>query len=190
MHAAHVYALAPLEYRVALDAAVVWCSSSAHGRVICQSEALYPEVTQRIDVNLPPPWGSMVWLEPQTEDWTGIIKTSIQGGKSISRLAAILSLPPARYLPEKPESQSPLGYLRGGIHRLCKELEQAGLAKQAIFGLHSGQSVGLNYLANASRQMGLPALGDRFEFYAKKHYTKSLQKAWGATCALVLAAKV
>lgn len=185
-----ICAQSPPEYRLALDAAFSWCSPFAPIRVLCQSPALEAEMNQRLDAPAAPPWRSLLWIEPQTSDWLDVLSTFARSEDHPSHLAMILSLFPAKHLPSRLAStDSSLGVQRWGIQRLRRALRRQGFHQQAWFGIHTGQSVLLFFLAERARQLGAFALGDRLEFTARLHYTKPLAKTWLATCALGMASQ-
>ncbi len=64
-----VYSLAPLEYRLALDAASVWLARSAPLLLRCDQPALQFECLQRLPAGHSPPWRGVLWLEPGHPTW-------------------------------------------------------------------------------------------------------------------------
>jgi hypothetical protein len=179
-----------LEYRNALDVVCVWCLRDLHVKIICDQPALIGEINQRLTISSTPPWSSGLWVEPQSAYWLATLGEFSQQLIPGGRLAVISSLPPARRLPERRGwSGSSLGEQPGGHTRLLRALVDQGFAINSVHGLHTGQAVLLNAVAQCARKVGRLALADRLEFSARQHYIKPLSIAWPATCALILATR-
>jgi hypothetical protein len=180
--------LAPLEYRIALDAACAWLATHFPQHVCCEQAELAAELDLRLSPSLQPPWLSALWLEPQQEGWQAGLPELSSALPAQAHLAVLLSLPPARRLPERRHWRSDaLGEQPGGLKRFLQALAGSGFILQSLHGLHSGQSALLNSLALLARRGGRLAWGDRLEFAARKSYIKPLSQSWGATVALALA---
>ena len=185
-----VFELTPLEYRIALDAASVWLAHDPPLRLRCDQPALLPEIEQRLPLAGGPPWKSGLWLEPQQAGWQAALTEFSRCLPPGARLAVLLSLPPARRLPERCAwSGQALGEQKGGLDQFRQAFTGQGFGITSLHGLHSGQAVLLNALAMAARNLGRLALGDRLEFAARKRYIRPLHQAWRATCALLLAVR-
>ena len=178
--------LAPLEYRIALDASCTWLAFYLPIKLVCEQITLLQEVEQRIPMAVISPWSSGLWLEPQSVGWQHTLAEFSQQLASGSRLAILLSLPFARWLPERRNwSGTPLGERIGGLHKLLNKIPEYGFMVESVYGFHCGQSVILNIVAICARKIGRLANADRIEFAARTHYTQRLPNAWNATCALV-----
>jgi hypothetical protein len=179
-----------LEYQIALDAASVWLSDLNLRGLVGGDVVLRRESHQRLRFQEEPPWRGILWLEPQERDWEMSLQKFSSELLSGNKLAIILSLSPAKRLPERGEIQdSPLGFERGGLKQLSTRLIKKGFDMHDINYLHTGRSIGLNQLAEFARRLHLFALGDRLGFIAKKYYIKRPKGLGLATCALITATK-
>ncbi len=182
--------LAPLEYRIALDAACAWLAPHPPLRLRGEQPSLAAELEMRLAHSLQPPWRSALWIEPQRDGWQSALAELAAALPSQARLAVLFSLPPARRLPERRDWRGgALGEQAGGFERFLQALPDNSFALHSLHGLHSGQSVLLNALAALARKAGCLALGDRLEFTARKSYIKPLSRSWGASVALALAVR-
>jgi hypothetical protein len=120
-----VYALAPLEYRLGLDAACTWLATKPPLCLRCDQPVLLPEVEQRLDHTLLPPWSSGLWLEPQLTGWQFALTEFSAYLPSKAPLAVLLSLPFARCLPgNQCWPGVPLGKQRGGLKQFVRSLNE------------------------------------------------------------------
>lgn len=185
-----LYALAPLEYRLALDAAGLWLAGHLPLRLLCEQPALLPECRARLPFEDQPPWRGLLWLEPQQETWSATLPDLAAHLPTAARLALLLSLPPSRYLPESRSwPGAPLGPLPGGLQSLLSALHQHGFTIEVAQAIHTRRAVAGNALARLARRLGRHALADRLEFAARRHYVQPLQRSWQAACALLLASR-
>jgi hypothetical protein len=185
-----VYEQAPLEYRVAMDAACTWLGAYLPAGLRCDQPELKTEAEQRLRFEDAPPWQSGLWLEPQEQDWGAGLADFLGQLAPGARLAVVLSLPPARRLHERKDWRSPaLGEKAGGMRRFLRGLAEQGVVVEAEMGLHSWQAVGLNLAGQAARRARFWALADRLEYAARLRYSQRLGGAWSATCALILGHK-
>lgn len=190
MTAVPLYLLAPLEYRLALDAAGPWLAGHAPLRLLCQQPALEAECQQRLPFSPLPPWNGALWLEPQLDSWSATLPELAARLAPGARLALLLSLPPARYLPEtRLWPGQPLGPQPGGLQSLLHSLHQHGFEIHLAQALHTRRAVAGHALARLARLLGRHALADRLEFAARRHYIQPLQRSWQAACALLLATR-
>jgi hypothetical protein len=181
-------AIIPLEYSIALDAASVWLASYSPRKILCEQPALEQEVSQHLPIVKTPPWRSALWVEPQRLTWEKTLVDLSTQLPNDSNLAVLLSLPPARRLPDRHTwPTTSLGERPGGLNTLTHALLRHGFVINSVHGFHTGQSVFLNLAASFSRKLSCLALADRIEFFARQHYIKLTSKAWFATCALILA---
>lgn len=182
--------LAPLEYRIALDAACAWLAPHPPLRLRGEQPGLAAELEMRLAPSLQPPWRSALWIEPQRDGWQAALAELAAALPNQARLAVLLSLPLARRLPERRDWRgTALGEQAGGLARFLRALPENGFALHSLHGLHSGQAVLLNALAAVARKAGRLALGDRLEFSARRSYIKPLSRSWGASVALALAVR-
>jgi hypothetical protein len=182
-----VYTLAPLEYRLALDAAAVWLVGSTPVGLRCEQPALELECRSRLPANHPPPWRGLLWLEPQYPTWQpaldGLAAHLLPG----ARLALLLSLPPARRLPGfRLWGDDPLGIHPCGLRRLRQALADLDFTLQAARAFHGVPSLFWNTTSCLARLSFRRALADRLEFTARLHYLQPLERSWLSTCALLL----
>jgi hypothetical protein len=183
-----VYDLAPLEYRLGLDAASVWLARHSPVLLICEQPALRLECLQRLPVSHDHPGPGVLWLEPQRQTWRSVLTGLDARLASGAHLALLLSLPLARRLPEcRIWDGNPLGQQPGGLQSLLHALHQHGLIIEVAQALHTRRSILTNASARLARTLGLHALADRLEFAARRHYIQPLKRSWQATCALILA---
>lgn len=182
-----VYQQAPLEYRLALDVACTWLAMCAPVCLRCDQPDLSAEAEQRLPLDTTPPWQGALWLEPQVPAWQAGLEEFSSNLASGARVAAILSLPPARRLPDRQAWQGTcLGEQRGGLKQFLKAFTGHGMIIDSVWGMHSWRAVGLNAAAHTARRLGWWALGDRLEFAARLLYTQQLGWAWSCTCALIM----
>lgn len=182
--------LAPLEYRIALDAACTWLAARPPLLLRSEQRELDAEIELRLAPSPQPPWRSALWVEPQRDSWQRALTELSMSLPSRARLAVLLSLPPSRRLPERNKwLGESLGEQPGGLRRFVQAFADQGFELPTMHGLHTGQSVLYNALAGLARNAGRLAWGDRLEFTARRSYIKPLSRSWGATVALALAVR-
>lgn len=161
-----VYALAPLEYRYALDAAMSVMGNKDEILVRCGDSALLGEVRNRIPV-----WGESrpaeagLWVEPQVDGWGEDLKALAE----CDSLVLVASRPLARLIPEGWKAGG-LGMRSGGTGKLVRALQDAGFGVESHYGIHTLTSIGLNTLSRFADIFDRPDLADRLGFAARLHY--------------------
>lgn len=184
-------ALAPLDYRYALDATMTVLAGRGTPLIICNIAELGGEIRQRL-----PRWSTTqpapaaLWIEPQAPTWTAELATLAAALAPGAPLVIIASRPLARLLPERRAWQGqPLGLSIGGVNRLRAELPQAKFRLQTIQGIHSVVSIGMSVLSLVAEHIGRLEVADRLHFAARLHYRTTGSLALGATVALLIAQK-
>jgi hypothetical protein len=186
-----VAALAPLDYRYALDAAMAVLPAKTAPIVRCNIPALVGEIHQRI-----PYWSETrpatagLWLEPLAGTWRTDLVALANALPIGAQLAVVASRPLARLLPERRSwDGQPLGLRPGGVAWLRRALVRANFALRASYGIHSVSAIGLNLLSRQAERWGRPDLGDRLGFKARLCYCTTGPYAALATVALLIASK-
>lgn len=186
-----VYRLAPLEYRLALDAAASLLSTQGPPVLSCGCQPLAEEVRQRFPAApAARPARAALWVEPGLQGWraelTAIVADLAPGGT----LVVIASRPLARLLRERHSwGEAALGQQLGGLGRLGQELRAEGLVLRAERDFHGPTSMILSSLSSLAERAGLPALGDRLLAAARRSYRERAPLAALATVALLVAEK-
>jgi len=183
-------ALAPLEYRYVLDAALPALAGAGEPLVRCNLPALAGEIRQRI-----PRWSAAdaraaLWVEPRTVDWRAELASLAGALPPGAPLVVVASLPLARLLPESRAWGSvALGQQPGGLRRLRRALPRAGFVLEAAHGAHALPAIGLSLLSRIAERLGRPELADRLHFAARLRYCVAGPPVALATVALLLARK-
>jgi hypothetical protein len=186
-----VAALAPLEYRYALDAAMSFVGGSAAPIVRCELGVLEADIRQRLPAWADTPHAaSALWAEPQADSWpdelTALANAVAPGGT----LVMVASRPLACILPERRGWPGrPLGLLPGGIGRLRRDLARAGFALEVDYGIHTAAAIGLNLISRQAERWGQLAIGDRMACAARLRYAAAAPRGALATVALLVARK-
>lgn len=185
-----VYDLAPLEYRFALDAAVSVIGYRDDILVQCGQSILLPEVRNRIPpLQVSPPAGAGLWIEPQVGSWKDDLE-AFQKLEPPATLAIIASMPLARFMEEwkvrRGETKA-LSIRIGGLSDLCRALLNAGFEIQSHYGIHTIQAIGLNFISRWASSLGYSALSDRLLFKARLKYCTTGMFKNLSTVALILA---
>ncbi len=189
MPGTHPYsALAPLDYRYALDAAMPLLAAEGPPLVRCHVPVLMDEVHQRIpDPAHAQAAAAALWVEPLQDSWQNdlyYLAHALPGGAS---LVIVASRPLARMLPERRTwPGQPLGMQMNGIGILRQGLRHAGFVVQSVYGIHSLLSIGLNLLSQQVARFR-PELGDRLHFAARLRYCTGGPLAALSTVALLFA---
>src|SRR6185369_1382386 len=112
-----VAALAPLEYRYALDAAMSFVGRRAAPIVRCELDLLEAEIRQRLPCWADTPRAaSALWAEPQADSWPAGLEALAGAIAHGGTLVVVASRPLARILPERRGWPGrPLGLLPGGV---------------------------------------------------------------------------
>ncbi len=182
---------APLEYRLALDAAMSVLAQAEAPRVICNVTALTEEVRQRILGQAESgPTTAALWVEPVVATYQseliGLSHMLIPG----AWLAIVASRPLARIIPERRGWDiNPLGLRPQGLGLLRQALARSGLKVVANYGIHSASAMGLNLLGQGVERLGRPDLADRLNFAARLAYCTTGPLVSLATVALLIAQK-
>jgi len=183
-----VYSLAPLEYRLALDAASVWLARSAPLLLRCDQPALQFECLQRLSPGHSPPWRGVLWLEPGHLTWVTVLVDLTAQLQPGARLAVLLSLTPTRQLLEPCTwSGDLLGWRPGGLALLRQALKEQGFIVNTAQAFHGGQSLLWSAVSRLAHLLRRRAQADRLEFTARLCYIQPLERSWGSTCTLILA---
>lgn len=179
----------PLEYRYALDAAIISVKQSP--LIICRAPALMPEIWQRFsDTNTASKVSGGLWIEPELTNWSEDLAELTKTLPAGQKLAIVLSRPMARLLPERRNWEGqPLGLEWNGLLKLRLKLIKAGFKLESSFGLHSPIATGLNALSYRLESLQRPALADRLHFAARLRYCTSGPLAVLSTVALIIARK-
>lgn len=162
--------LAPLEYRYALDAAMVWLADR-HVLVRCELPELKHEVQQRIPRPVAAGADAALWIEPRAATWQAELASLVKALPAGAPIIIIASRPLARLIPERRTwDGTALGMQFGGFRRLYRALAHAGLRVDSSYGVHSVQAIGLNLLGQQAERWGRPDIGDRLHFAARRRY--------------------
>ncbi|MCG8351031.1 MAG: hypothetical protein MI924_24950 [Chloroflexales bacterium] len=184
-------ALAPLDYRNALDAAMALIDTSRPVKVCCDTAELQAEVRQR----WPNQMGgdratATLWIEPSAEHWQAHLATIVQTAVPGAQLIIIGSQPLTRLISERRRwTDRPLGLAIGGGLRLRQALRRAGFRIKARYGFHSAMAIGLNMAVRFAAGWGRPDLADRLQAAARLSYVAAGPVATLATVALIDARK-
>jgi hypothetical protein len=185
-----VAALAPLDYRYALDAAMPLLAAAAPQRIICHLPALLEEVAWRLPDQVESGHGeSALWIEPPAAGWQDDLAQIASALPKGGPLVVVASRPLARLLPERRiwPAQA-LGLRPGGTRRLEQGLRLAGFRLREIYGIHTLWSIGLNRLSLAVESRW-PVSAACLHFAARLHYAVQGRSSALATVALILAQK-
>jgi hypothetical protein len=184
-------ALAPLDYRYALDAARTLFEPQAAPLIRCNVPELADEAAQRFprQPNTEIADGA-VWIEPLATTWAAEL-TSVALQLPVGAiLAVIVSQPLARIVPERRMwSAQSLGMRLVGRYKLWWALRQAGFTLDATYGFHSVASIVLGQLSLQAVRWDRPDLGDRLHFLARLRYCVRGPTTALATVALLVARK-
>lgn len=184
-------ALALLDYRYAIDAALATLGDCPAVAVRCNAGELMGEIRQRIVCRTSLSDASAaLWVEPLRETWRVELRQFVDELPTGGRLALIASQPFARLLPERYALEgSPLGCRPGGVARLRRALGRAGFAVTESYGFHSPVAMALNALSAQTSRMGRPDIGDRLHVAAQLRYCVRGPIAAISTVALIVARK-
>ncbi|MCU0495374.1 MAG: hypothetical protein MUD01_27615 [Chloroflexaceae bacterium] len=190
-HTTSVVELAPLDYRAALDAAMV--------RVRCKPDiALQSNIPQLLDEvrwRLPRPVEcdaatSLLWIEPLAGSWPTELQRLTQALPVGGLLAVVASQPLARLLPERQRWDGRgLGLRPGGLGKLRQSLVRNGFRLEPTCHFHSFASIAVQALGQLAARSGKAALADRLHFAARLRYSGSSVLHRPATVALLVGHK-
>lgn len=194
-------ALAPLDYRYALDAAMSLLNNTSGPLVQCNIPALEGEIVQRIPnpMHLPnkPEGNSLpehhtsavpaaLWIEPMRDTWQDELRTLAHVLTHNASLVIIASQPLARMVPERQSwPGNPLGIAPFGIATLRRALKRQGFTIEATYGIHSLFAIGLSMMSQYIDRYR-PELGDRLHFASRLRYAVRGSLAPFATVALMV----
>ncbi len=180
------YALVPLDYRRALDAAAALLAPRGPALLRCDCAELAPEVGQRFPVVA---GAGALWVEP-VAGWRLALAELALALPPGELLVVVASQPLARALPERRGwGSDALGLRPGGLARLRAALRDAGLQPRAQFGFHGPAAVALSLLSRLAERAGRPALGDRLLAAARLAYVERPPFAALGTVAVLAAEK-
>jgi hypothetical protein len=184
-------ALALLDYRYAIDAALATIGDCSAVAVRCNAGELMGEIRQRIRrrATLYDAVAAL-WVEPLRETWRAELREFADELPTGAMLAVIASQPLARLLPERYGTESrPFGLQLGGIARLRRALGRFGFSITASYGFHSLVAIALNALSAQVARRGRPDIGDRLRVAAQLRYCAPGPLAALSTVALIVARK-
>src|SRR5206468_1192647 len=121
-------ALAPLDYRYALDAAMTVLAGQPESIVRCNAPGLLAEIRQRIpESREPQATRAALWIEPLADTWRAELAALADALPPGARLVIVASRPLARLIPERRGwSGRPLGLTPSGLLRLGRALAGRG----------------------------------------------------------------
>ncbi|HEY0734049.1 MAG TPA: hypothetical protein VGD69_04015 [Herpetosiphonaceae bacterium] len=180
-------ALAPLDYRYALDAARTLFAPHAAPLIRCNVAELDAEVRQRFARESTSIGHGALWIEPLADSWRAELKNLAEQLPAGAPLVVIASQPLGRMVPERRSwSGAPLGMQLTGIYVLLRALRSAGLKIEARHGIHTAASIALSQASQQAARLGRPDLGDRLHFAARLRYCTHGPLAALATVGLVV----
>lgn len=183
-------ALAPLDYRYALDAARTLFAPHATPLIRCNVAELDPEVSQRFARESASIEHGVLWIEPLAASWRVELKELAEQLPAGAPLVVIASQPLARLVPERRSwSGLPLGMQLTGVNQLLRAMRDAGLKIKARHGIHTATSIALSQISRQLARLRRPELGDRLHFAARLRYRAHGPLAALATVGLLVAWK-
>lgn len=179
--------LAPLDYRIALDAAAVALAETAP-LIVCELPRLRAEAAQRVAEG--GPVASALWVEPMLPTWQAeLVRLSVALPMG-AQMALVVSQPMARLLPERRGwGGQPLGTRLGGMAQLRGALRRAGWRAQAEHGFHTLDATILNIIGRQFERHNRADLADKLGFEARLRYSGRGLRAALSTVALIIAQK-
>jgi hypothetical protein len=181
-------ALAPLEYRLALDAALP-ALHALRVSLRCGVPPLHAEALQRLPHCAAGDPEAGLLVEPLLGQWRADLA---QLGRLPpgAPLAIVASRPLARLLPERRGwPGTPLCTVPGGLRRLCDALTTAGFVVEAGYGFHAAPAMALSALCGLAERAERPDLADRLLAASRQYYCTPGLFAPLCTVALVCARK-
>ncbi|MBV9790444.1 MAG: hypothetical protein JOZ51_19790 [Chloroflexi bacterium] len=183
-------ALAPLDYRYALDAARTLFAPHATPLIRCNVAELDPEVSQRFAQASASIAYGVLWIEPLAASWRVELKDCADQLSTGSPLVVIASQPLARLVPERRTwGGAPLGMQLTGVNQLRRAMRDAGLSIESRHGIHSAASIALSQISHQAARLGRPEIGDRLHFAARLRYRAQGPLAALATVGLLVGRK-
>lgn len=182
-------ALAPLDYRYALDAARTLIRSD-QSCVRCDVPELIDEVIQRFPHRSKTPTHGALWIEPLRRSWRATLAALAADLPPGAPLIIIASRPLARLIPERRGwSGDPLGMRLRGITLLQQALTRSGVVMTDHYGIHSLTAIATSMIGQQLDRIGRPDLADRFGFAARLRYCTAGPIRSLSTVALIVARK-
>jgi hypothetical protein len=183
-------ALAPLDYRYALDAARTLFAPHTTPLIRCNVAELDPEVSQRFVRESASIEHGVLWIEPLAVSWRVEMKELVDQLPTGAPLVVIASQPLARLVPERRSwSGTPLGMQITGVNQLLRAMRDSGLRIEAQHGIHSAASIALSQISHQAARLRRPDLGDRLHFAARLRYRAQGRLAALATVGLLVGTK-
>ncbi|HEY0606514.1 MAG TPA: hypothetical protein VGD58_26555 [Herpetosiphonaceae bacterium] len=183
-------ALAPLDYRYALDAARTLFVPHAAPVIRCNVAELDAEVRQRFARQSTSIEHGALWIEPLAASWRAELNDLTAQLPAGAPLVVIASQPLARLVPERRTwGGEPLGMQLTGINVLLRALRNARLRIEARHGIHTAASIALSQVSQQAARLRRPDLGDRLHFAARLRYCTHGPLAALATVGLVVGRK-
>jgi hypothetical protein len=180
--------LAPLDYRVALDVAMVALS----GRDVllrCAVPQLADEVGQRLSYTAERGATAGLWVEPLTDTWEADLE-ALRQLPADAPLVVVHATPLARLRPERTYwHKNPLCVWSGGGRRLRGALRRAGFRVERRSAVQSGASVALARVSRAAERAGRPDVADRAAAAARARYCAPARPLGQGTLELIFARK-
>ena len=183
-------ALAPLDYRYALDAAMTLLTPHGPALVRCDVPVLVDEILQRFPTRTKIDPSSGLWVEPLNDTWQATLDHFAAELPAQARLVIIASRPLACLLPERRGwEKKPLGLRLRGLAQFRPALRRTGFVLEASYGIHTLTSISLNVVGQQLSRLDQPDLADRLGFAARLRYCTTGSAAALATVALLVARK-
>jgi hypothetical protein len=180
--------LAPLDYRVALDVAMVALS----GRDVllrCAVPQLANEVGQRLAYMAERDATAGLWVEPLADSWEAELE-ALRQLPADAPLIVVHATPLSRLRPERTYWHvNPLGVWSGGGGRLRKALRRAGFRIERRAAVQSGASVALARLAGLAARARRPDVADRTAAAARSRSCATSRPLGQGTLELIFARK-
>ena len=185
------YQQLPLDYRYALDGAMVPLHKAERILVRLPSTPWEEEVTQRLpQAQKQGSADAGLWIEPGTRTWEHNLQDFRSGLSENGLLVVIASRPLARILPQKSwENHPPLGIQITGMRRLRQGLVQADFCIESCYGVHTLAAILWNQAGQWMGRCCRPDLEDRWQFAARLRYHTLGRWAFLSTVALIFAYK-
>jgi hypothetical protein len=181
-------ALAPLDYRYALDAARTLFAPRAAPVIRCRLAELEGELHQRFAPQSDSIDHGALWIEPLLSSWRMELNDFAYHLPPDAPLVIIASQPLARLVPERRSwVGEPLGVQLRGIGTLIQAARAAGLVIAARYGFHTTAAIALSRMSTLAAQRGRPDLADRLHFASRLRYATQGPLAALATVGLLVA---
>jgi len=184
------YTQSILDYRYALDAAMVSLYRFDAVLVRCHKASLQAEVSQRLLAKEGRNGGMAgLWIEPLVATWEKDLQEFQSSLSRGSLLVIIASRPLARLLPVADHTTPSMGMTVGGMRRLRQGLQKADFCVESCYGVHTLNSIVWNQAGLWASRWHRPDIGDRLQFAARLRYHATGRSAFLSTLALLFAYK-